>query len=611
MNKDDLRRLPPFTRTLAAHMQEEPLYFATPGHHGGAFFRLLPAGKAFVKLLGESVFRADMSDSDDVLGDVSSHEGPGGEAERLAAEVYHADRTYFVLNGTSASNRICCAALLAPGDLVLFDRNNHKSLYQAMMQCGVQPVYLEGARNEAGVIGGLRREAFDEAALRRLAESAAPEAGRKARPFRLACLQLATYDGIFCDAAALIETLGRLCDYILFDSAWAGYESFIRWMDRQSPLTQPLSSEAPGILVTQSVHKQLAGFSQTSQIQRKDSHLQGLARRVDDDVFQSTFSMHISTSPCFPLFAGLEMNAALHQESGEALWEEAMRFAADLRKEVLWKCRYVRPFQRPQVSGKRWEDWDTETIIRDRRFYEICPEESWHGFSGIREGQYLLDPCKVLLLTGKIPAAVLGAYLQARHIIPEKSDLHTLLFLAEPGDGAEKKDRLVEAVCRFEAAYEAGTLLSEMLPELAARYPRGMTLRALCEAQSGFFEARGAAALQQRLFRREFFPREAMGGRQAQEAFVRGWKKRVRLDALPGHIALEPAAAYPPGICSVAAGEVWNDTAAAWFGLLADYAGRFPGFGTEMNGIHLESGKDGRVEGWGWVWDGPSDRLTP
>ncbi len=74
----------------------------------------------------------------------------------------------------------------------------------------------------------------------------------------------------------MIDTIGHLCDYILFDSAWVGYEQFIPMMADSSPLLLELNENDPGIFfVTQSVHKQQAGFSQTSQIHKKDNHIRG------------------------------------------------------------------------------------------------------------------------------------------------------------------------------------------------------------------------------------------------------------------------------------------------------------------------------------------------
>ena len=98
-----------------------------PGHNGGMFYRRSPVGRVFYEYLGETVFRTDLDNSTVDLGDLLVHEGPAREAEAAAAEVFGADRTYYVLNGTSTSNKVAAGALVARGDLVLFDRNSHKS----------------------------------------------------------------------------------------------------------------------------------------------------------------------------------------------------------------------------------------------------------------------------------------------------------------------------------------------------------------------------------------------------------------------------------------------------------------------------------------------------
>ena len=321
---NDSHHLPPFTKALLDFAKEARDDFCTPGHHSGALFDEIPEGRAFVSALGEGAFTADISDSSSVIGDPSSHEGVSGEAEALAASVYGSDRCFFVLGGTSASNRIAISALVSEGDLILFDRNNHKSASQAALAAaGGLPVYLASERNESGIIGGLTEETLDPVRLRKKAAMLSPAAGKKQRPYRLACLQLSTYDGLFLNASELLRRIGSLCDYILFDGAWAGYENFLPLLQDSAVLTFPLTKDDPGILVTQSVHKQLAGFSMTSQLHKKDSHLRGMTRYLEDDVLQAAFLMHISTSPYYPLLAGLEMNAYLHQKKGKELWQEA------------------------------------------------------------------------------------------------------------------------------------------------------------------------------------------------------------------------------------------------------------------------------------------------
>lgn len=599
----ELSRLPPFTQTLFAHVREGLSYFATPGHHGGQFFRQTRAGELFYAMLGPGIFAADLSDSDSVMGDPSAHEGPAGEAEALAAQVYHAERTYFVPHGTSVSNRIVCAALLTRGDLVLFDRNNHKSLYQgAIEECGAIPVYLESLRNEGDIIGGLTAADFQEKRLRRKAEAAVPGQGKKKRPFRLACIQLATYDGVFANAAQILRDIGPLCDYILFDGAWAGYEHWVPFMRDQDVLAAELGPEAPGIIVTQSVHKQLAGFSQTSQIHRKDLHLAGKKRRVPKDVFQSAYLSHISTSPCFPLLASIEMNAAIHQERGRELWESARRFAVTLRKRVSRECRLIQPFQPGLAGGRPWVSYDTETLLRDKDFWAIRPGVDWHGLADVPQEGLLLDPCKILLCTkaSRIPGAVLARYLEERRIVPEKSGFHTVLLLAEPGDGEEKIGRLMEAIHDFEEDFQKGRLLSEAMPVFTAsaeeRYSH-FTMHGLCaDIEKCMAETKVQERLTQ-VFAGENGPERAMNGRDGREAFVRGWREWVPLKNLPGRIALESAAAYPPGICTITAGEIWNQAAVRFYEAMTVMAERFPGLSPELQGLHERNGTYGA-----WVY---------
>ena len=101
------------------------------------------------------------------LGDLLIHQGPAMEAQVYAARVYNADKTYFVMNGTSTSNTVAISSIVAPGDLVLFDRNNHKSVYNAaLVLSGGNPVYLETCRNPFGFIGGIDDHCFEEKYLR-------------------------------------------------------------------------------------------------------------------------------------------------------------------------------------------------------------------------------------------------------------------------------------------------------------------------------------------------------------------------------------------------------------------------------------------------------------
>lgn len=112
-------------------------------------------------------------------------------------------------------------------------------------------------------------------------------------------IELGTYDGCMYNARQVIDRIGYLCDYI-FDSAWVGYEQFIPMMKDALAPAAGTGSRRPGIFVTQSVHKQQAGFSMTSQIHKKDAHIRGQQRYVPHKRMNNAYMMHASTSPFLP-----------------------------------------------------------------------------------------------------------------------------------------------------------------------------------------------------------------------------------------------------------------------------------------------------------------------
>src|SRR3546814_3845086 len=126
----------PFFGALVDYAEEGNQLWTCPGHNGGIFYGRSPIGRIFVDHLGEAIFRDDLDNSVLELGDLLTHEGPALQAPKEAAKIFGADRTYFVLNGTSASNKIVLQALVAEGDLVLFDRNNHKAAHHGALLLG-------------------------------------------------------------------------------------------------------------------------------------------------------------------------------------------------------------------------------------------------------------------------------------------------------------------------------------------------------------------------------------------------------------------------------------------------------------------------------------------
>lgn len=610
--------LPPFFRALTQYVKAGHSQFDCPGHQGGAFFRQHPAGRALYDFYGETVFRSDLCNADVALGDLLIHEGPAYDAQRHAAEVFNADKTYFVLNGTSAANKVVLNALLAPGDIVLYDRNNHKSVsHGALVQAGAMPVYLETARNPFGSIGGITERCFEEAYIRELIAKRDPEKAKAKRPVRLAVIQLGTYDGVVYNARQVVDKIGHLCDYILFDSAWVGYEQFIPMMKDCSPLLLTLGPDDPGIFVTQSVHKQQAGFSQTSQIHKKDSHIKGQARYVDHKRVNNAFMMHASTSPFYPLFAALDVNAKMHEgEAGRWLWRRCVELGIEACKSVLRNCRYVRPLIPPVVHDAPWQDGNTTAMAEDKAYFAFTPNGRWHSFEGYSAGQYFIDPCKLQLITPGIhvetgeyeefgiPATILAHYLRENGIIPEKCDLNTILFLLTPAENRTKMDNLVAALVRFEKLIDADAPMQEVLPSVYYRHIdtyQGYTIRRLCQEMHDFYCSRNVSELQKRLFLADYLPEYVKSPQEANIDFVRGLGELVPLSEALGRIALEGALPYPPGVICVQPGERWSETAQQYFLALEEGINRLPGFAPEIQGVYITEQPDGTKKAFGYM----------
>ena len=618
-DKYEEEMLPPFFDVLSEYSRRGNLQFACPGHQGGQYFVKHPAGRAMYEFFGENIFKSDICNADVDLGDLLIHEGPAMSAQAYAAKVYNADKTYFVMNGTSTSNSVVINAIVSPGDLVLFDRNNHKSIYNsALVSSAGKPVYLETSRNPFGFIGGIDAHCFNEEYLRSEAAKVDSEKAKEKRPFRLAVIQLGTYDGTIYNAKQVVDKIGHLCDYILFDSAWVGYEQFIPMMRDCSPLLLDLKPEDPGILVTQSIHKQQAGFSQTSQIHKKDSHLRGQKRYVDHKRFNNAYMLYASTSPFYPLFAALDVNARMQDgEAGRKLWADCIKVGVEARKDVLERCELLKPFIPPMVNGKSWQDYPTEEISNNIEFFKFHPGEKWHSFEGYGENQYFVDPNKFMLTTPGInvetgeyedfgiPATILANYLRDHRVVPEKNDLNSILFLLTPAESTSKMKGLVDHLVRFENLINEDAPLSEVLPKLYDKYEeryKGYTIRRLCQEMHDFYKKNDAKTYQKLLFRRDSFPEYVMNPNEANIELKRNNAKLVPLSDIVGEIALEGALPYPPGVFCVVPGERWNIVAQRYFSILEEGINRFPGFAPEIQGVYLER-EDGKVRAYGYVLD--------
>jgi ornithine decarboxylase/arginine decarboxylase len=634
----------PFFGALVDYAEEGNQLWTCPGHNGGIFYSRSPIGRIFMEHLGEAIFRDDLDNSILELGDLLTHEGPALKAQKEAAEIFGAEKTYFVLNGTSSSNKIALTNLITEEDVVLFDRNNHKAAHHgALLLGGGIPIFMSTARNSFGLIGPINSDEFNEEKLREKIRSNPlvkdPDLWRKERPFRAAVIEQCTYDGTIYDAEWILNKIGHLCDYILFDEAWAGFMKFHPIYQRRFAMGLPnLTDQSPGIIATQSTHKQLASFSQASQIHVKDRHIKGQKRRVEHRRFNEGFMQHASTSPFYPLFASLDVGAQMMKgRSGEVLWDDTIRLGIELRKKLravkrefeeketdLVKQWFFDPFVPDRVnladsganSGKHnvpWEHVSTDLLARHSEFWELAPDARWHGFSISENGYAITDPAKLTLLTpgfnretGEyedhgIPAPVVAQYLRENRVVPEKNDLNSLLFLLTPGVESSKAGTLVSSLVAFKRLHDENALLEHVMPEFTAkreaRY-KGKRLKDLCHDMHLFFRDSLVSNLQKSQFRSEHIPDMVMTPREASRHLIRNNVDYLPISEIEGRIATTLFVVYPPGIATIVPGERLCSRARPMIDYLLAFqngANKFPGFESEIQGIYREIDNAGKV----------------
>ena len=186
---------PPFFKALTHYAQDGSYSWHCPGHSGGVAFLKSPVGRMFHQFFGENMLRADVCNAVDELGQLLDHTGPVAASERNAARIFGVDHLFFVTNGTSTSNKIVWHSTVAPNDIVVVDRNCHKSVLHSIIMTGAVPVFLMPTRNHYGIIGPIPKSEFEPANIAKKIAANPCAKGLKGKP-RVLTITQSTYDGV-------------------------------------------------------------------------------------------------------------------------------------------------------------------------------------------------------------------------------------------------------------------------------------------------------------------------------------------------------------------------------------------------------------------------------
>ncbi|WP_310615206.1 arginine/lysine/ornithine decarboxylase [Limnohabitans sp.] len=595
---------PPFFKALLDYAEDGSYSWHCPGHSGGVAFLKSPVGQMYHQFYGENMLRADVCNAVEELGQLLDHNGAIGESERNAARIFNADHCFFVTNGTSTSNKIVWHHTVAPDDVVVVDRNCHKSVLHAIIMTGAVPVFLKPTRNHYGIIGPIPQSEFEPAAIQAKIKANPLLKGvdpKKVKP-RVLTLTQSTYDGVLYNTETIKTMLDGYVANLHFDEAWLPHAAFNPFYGTYHAMGKKRERPMHSVVyATQSIHKLLAGISQASHVLVQDSQ----KTKLDRHLFNEAYLMHTSTSPQYSIIASCDVAAAMMEPpGGAALVEESIAEALDFRRAM----RKV-----DDEYGKDWwfKVWGPDELVEDgigRADSWIIKgkgkSSKWHGFGNLADGFNMLDPIKATIVTpgldlnGKfdktgIPASIVTKFLAEHGVIVEKTGLYSFFIMFTIGITKGRWNSLLTALQQFKDDYDRNQPLWRILPEFCQKhraYER-MGLRDLCQHIHTLYAKYDIARLTTEMYLSDLTP--AMKPSDAYAQIAHRNTERVPVDDLMGRITTSLVTPYPPGIPLLIPGEVFNKKIIDYLKFAREFNLQCPGFETDIHGLVEEVGDDG------------------
>jgi len=594
---------PPFFKALMDYAQDGSYSWHCPGHSGGVAFLKSPVGQMFHQFFGENMLRADVCNAVEELGQLLDHTGPVAQSERNAARIFNADHCFFVTNGTSTSNKMVWHHTVAPGDVVVVDRNCHKSILHSIIMTGAVPVFLPPTRNHYGIIGPIHESEFSPAAIQRKIAANPLLAGMDAKQVRPRILTLtqSTYDGVLYNTETIKAKLDGWVDALHFDEAWLPHAAFHPFYGTFHAMGKKRARPKQAMVyATQSTHKLLAGLSQASQVLVQDSQ----TVKLDRHLFNEAYLMHTSTSPQYAIIASCDVAAAMMEPpGGTALVEESLKEALDFR-------RAMRKVEKDYAGDWWFQVWGPDKLaaegIGEQSDWVLgasASSQQWHGFGRLARGFNMLDPIKSTIITpgldvngrfakSGIPASLLTKFLAEHGVVVEKTGLYSLFILFTIGITKGRWNTMLTALQQFKDDYDRNQPLWRILPEFCAKHPiyERMGLRDLSQALHAAYAKGDIARLTTEMYLSELHP--AMKPSDAYARIAHRETERVPIDELEGRITTSLLTPYPPGIPLLIPGEVFNRKIVQYLKFTREFNAAFPGFDTDVHGlVEVEAGQ--------------------
>jgi arginine decarboxylase len=448
----------PFFTALVEYSQKPTgVFHAMPISRGNSVFKSRWIND-FGDFYGRNMFLAETSATTGGLDSLLQPTGPLKKAQEMASEAYGAQHTYFVTNGTSTANKIVMQAIVQPEDVVLVDRDCHKSHHYGLVLAGAYPVYLDSYPIEEYSMYGAVPIAQIKSRLLQL-----KEAGRLDE-VKMLLLTNCTFDGLVYNVERVMEeALAIKPDLVfLWDEAWFAFAGFANnYRQRTAMVTAKKlydkynstkykkqygehikalnDGELPSlpdpdrvrirVYATQSTHKTLSSFRQGSMIHIWDQDF----RRKSHDTFLEAYMTHTSTSPNYQMLASLDVGRRQVQLEGFELVEKSIELAMVLRAKVNDNPQLSKYFDVLTVSNFIPSEY-RQTGIKE--YY--TKNEGWNRMNEAWEqDEFVLDPTKITLCVGR--TGVDGDTFKNKYLMDKfniqinKTSRNTVLFMTNIG----------------------------------------------------------------------------------------------------------------------------------------------------------------------------------
>lgn len=515
------------------------------------------------------------------------------KAQDLAARAYGAKHTFFVTNGTSTANKIVHQAIVSPNDVVMVDRNCHKSHHHSVMLTGARPAYLEAyPLNEFAFYGAVPISHIKQMLLDYRAEGRLDEV-------RMVTLTNCTFDGIVYDPLrVMMECLAIKPDLVfLWDEAWFAFGAFHPVTRRRTAMASAKRLEAllqssahdaayneqqtrlfnedgtpaadevwlgerllPSpeakvrVYATQSTHKTLTALRQGSMIHVYDQEWV----RDAQDPFHEAYMTHTSTSPNYQILASLDIGRRQVELEGFELVQRQLDLAASLRQAL----------NHHPLLRRTFRVLDAHDLIAEEYRGIGGPTPFADGFANMWEAwtndEFVVDPSRITVEISR--TGVDGDTFKHEHLMNRygiqvnKTSRNTVLFMTNIGTSRSAIAYLIEVLVKLAERFEedlAQRDLDQPLPAEVAMPP-------LPDFSSFAPEFASGKVLRDGDIRRAFFA----GQRRGNIEYVLGDDLRKRVDAGEKPVSAGFVTPYPPGFPVLVPGQIVSPEVLAFMKVL-------------------------------------------